>query len=139
MRRIILSLVFLLVAVAAPARPAVKACNASRVTAGDCPGTGGPFTILLFAFPTTDLVELADEIAEQYGWPTITCTAADVSATSPRCTSGQLGQVVTTPETKTQFGNRMLTEEFRRRILTRRKRLAAAAAEAGATQPGVIE
>jgi hypothetical protein len=137
MRRTLCCLAFLLVA-AAPAWPAVKACNASRVSAGDCTSAGTQ-TILLFAFATADLLELADEIAEQYGWPTITCTAADVAASPVRCTSGQLGQVVTTPETKTQFGNRMLTEEFRRRIHNRRKRLAAASAEAGAPLPGAIE
>lgn len=138
MRRILL-LAILLAAVAMPARPAVKTCTAARITAGDCPGTGGPFTIILFAFPTADLLELADEIAEQYGWPTIVCTAADVAAAPSRCTSGQLGQVVTTPETKTQFGNRMLSEEFRRRIFSRRKRLAAATAEAAATNPAAID
>jgi hypothetical protein len=137
MRRTLCCLAFLLAA-AAPSWPAVRTCNASRVSAGDCTSAGTQ-TILLFAFATADLLELADELAEQYGWPTITCAAADVAASPARCTSGQLGQVVTTPETKTQFGNRMLTEEFRRRILTRRKRLAAAAAEAAAAQPAAIE
>lgn len=137
MRRILL-LAVLLAAVSVPARPAVKACNAARVSAGDCTSAGTQ-TILLFAFATADLVELADDLAELHGWPTIVCTAADVAASPARCTSGQLGQVVTTPETRTQFGNRMLTEEFRRRISARRKRLAAAAAEAGTAPPATID
>ncbi len=138
MRRITLLLVILAFAGVLPARPAVKACTAARVTAGDCSSTSTQ-TILLFAFSTAELLELADDVADAYGWPTITCTAADVAATPSRCTSGQIGQVVTTPETKTQFGNRMLAEEFRRRIAARRKRLAAAAAEAGTAQPVAIE
>lgn len=132
-------LLLLTLLIATPAWSAVKTCTAARVTAGDCPGTGGPYTILLFAFPTADLLELADELAEHYGWPIITCTAADAAATPARCVAGQIGQEVTTPETKTQFGNRMIAEELRRRVFSRRKRLAAAAAEAGATNPAAIE
>lgn len=123
---------------AMPASAAVKPCNASRVTAGDCTNASTQ-TILLYAVPTADLLEFADDLAEVYGWPTITCTAADVAATPPRCAVGQIGQPVTTPETKTAFANRMLGEELRRRVFQRRKRLAAAAAEAGAVNPAAIE
>ncbi|HEY3492597.1 MAG TPA: hypothetical protein VGK43_06570 [Solirubrobacterales bacterium] len=136
MRRILFVIALVLAALALPSHGAIKACNASRVSAGDCTSAGTQ-TILLYAFETTVLVEFADELAELYGWPTIVCTSADVTA--GRCSSGQLGQAVTTPETKNQFANRMLSEEIRRRVHNRRKRLAAAAAEAGATQPGAID
>jgi hypothetical protein len=135
MRRIIIlcaalsALLFVL-----PGHGAIKTCNASRISAGDC-ASGD--TIILYAIPTTVLLELADDIAEQYGWPSITCAQADVTA--GRCSAGQLGSVVTTPETKNNFANRMISEELRRRVHNRRKRLAAAAAEAGAAQPGAIE
>ena len=119
-----------------PAQAAVKACNASRVTAGDCTNASTQ-TILLYALPTADLVEFGDELAESYGWPTITCVAADVTA--GRCSAGQLGQAVTTPETKTAFANRMLGAEIQRRILNRRKRLAATSAESAAATPAAIE
>lgn len=120
------------------ASAAVKPCNASRVTAGDCTNASTQ-TILLYAIPTADLLEFADDLAELYGWPTITCTAADVAASPARCSAGQIGQPVTTPETKTAFANRMLGEEIRRRVFQRRKRLNAAAGEATAVNPPAIE
>lgn len=136
MRRI-LFFVLLAAALALPAHAAIKTCNAARISAGDCAATSQ--TILLYAIDTSLLVEFADDLAEQYGWPTITCTAADVAASPARCTAGQIGQSVTTPETKNQFANRMLGEEIRRRIHNRRKRLAATAAESGAAQPAAME
>lgn len=138
MRRILFLVALALVALAARSDAAIKACNASRVTAGDCTSAGTQ-TILMYAIDTTVLVEFADDLAEFYGWPTIICTAADAAASPARCSAGQIGQAVTTPETKNQFANRMLGEEIRRRIHNRRKRLAATSAEAGATQPGAIE
>jgi hypothetical protein len=133
---LVLALV-LAVIFASPSQAAIKACNASRISAGDCAATSQ--TIILFAFPTAELVELADDIAELYGWPTIICTAADAAASPARCTAGQIGQPVTTPESKNAFANRMLGEEIRRRIHNRRKRLAATSAEAAATQPAAID
>jgi hypothetical protein len=136
MRRILFLFALALAAVAARSDAAIKARNASRVTVGDCTSAGTQ-TILLYAFDTTVLQDFADDLAELYGYPTIVCQSADVTA--GRCTSGQIGQAVTTPESKNAFANWMLSEEFRRRIHNRRKRLAASAAEAGATQPGAIE
>jgi hypothetical protein len=130
--------VLLFLALAAlPLGAATKTCNASRISAGDCAATSQ--TILLYALDTSFLLELADDLAELYGWPIIVCTAADVAASPARCSAGQIGQSVTTPETKNAFASRMLSEELRRRVHNRRKRLAATAAESGAAQPAAIE
>lgn len=123
---------------AAGAQAAVKACNAARVSAGDCTNAATQ-TIILYAFATADLVDLAEDLAELHGWPTLVCTAADVAASPARCAANQIGQVVATPETKTQFGNRKLGEELRQRIFNRRKRLAATAAANATSQPVPIE
>jgi hypothetical protein len=134
MRLTVLAVALAALFFALPSHAAIKTCNAARISAGDC--VSGD-TIVLFAIPTAVLLELADDIAEQYGWPSITCAQADVTA--GRCSAGQLGSVVTTPESKNNFANRMISEELRRRVHNRRKRLAAAAAEAAAAQPGAIE
>jgi len=133
MRTIFLAALLLLLAI--PAGAAVKTCTAARVTAGDCPSTSQ--TLLMFAVDTTVLTEIADEIADVYGWPSIICTDGDVTA--GRCTAGQLGTRFTTAETKNNFANRKVGELIRSYVMARRLRLAAAAAEAGVSKPGAIE
>lgn len=130
----VLLLAALILAVA-PASAAVKACTTARVTAGDCPSTSQ--TLVMYAIDTTVLTEVADEIADVYGWPSIICTETDITA--GRCAAGQLGQRFTTAETKNNFANRKLGELIRAYVVSRRKRLAAAAAEAGVALPGAIE
>lgn len=133
MRRYLLTLALVLLAV--PAAAGIMPCDAAAVTAGYC--ANETQVILFYPLDPAWLDKLVDDVAEQFGYPTIKCSAADVNA--GRCTAGQLGQTAVTTETKQAFSNRMFGVLLSRRVWEREKRLAAEAAAAAVTPPVAIE
>lgn len=127
---------FIVVVLAAtPAAAASRTCTSQMVLSGLCASTNQ--ILLGWAVPPGIAAELEAEMCERFGYPMIPCAAPDVAA--GRCTSGQLGQTVPTPETRGAFAQRMLGEMLRNLVRERRVRTAQDAARAGVADPGAIE
>lgn len=132
--RITLIFSILVMLAAAPSRAIVVACDAASQASGYCTP---PEKLLCYGVDPAWLAKLVADVNEQFGYPTITCAPADVAAA--RCTSGQLGMAVTTPETAEQFANRMFGVLLALRVYERDKRIAAATAAASVTVPQPID
>lgn len=124
-----------LLLLAAPAGAGIMPCDAAAQAAGYCDNPAQ--VILYYTLDRAWLDKLVDDVSEQFGYPTIRCLPADVTA--GRCTSVQIGQAVTTPETKQAFANRMFGFLLAQRVYLRDKRLAAEAAAAAVSPPVTIE
>ena len=129
MRTFLLCLSVLLLA--APASGLVKACDQAMKDAGECNTLGA--SVMIFEIDPAMETDLVDSVGEQFAYPNIVCAPADVAA--GRCSGGQLGLTVITPETKKQFAARMISNLLALRVYNRRVLAAEQAARAAVPLP----